>query len=123
MKKIDFNEFSSEELIEKYLGFKSDLFGLKFQLSVGQLPDANKIEIAKRNIARALTEMNKRGIDTSKIKMPAVKRTQKVKGSKQKVKKADVKTAEKKQTKAIKEPKEAKAEPKKTAAKAKKEGK
>ena len=133
MKTINFTELSNEELIDTYVNAKGDLFGLKFQLSVGQLADTNKIDQAKRTIARALTEMNKRKIDANKIKMPVVKKDKK--GSKKKAKKAEAKAEAKKaepkkevkasatevkkeEPKAAAKKTEVKAEPKKTETKA-----
>lgn len=82
MKKLNLKEMSNEELVSNYIASKNDLFGLKFQLSVNQLTDPNKINTAKKNIARALTEMTVRGIDYNKIKMPVVKKADRVKKAK-----------------------------------------
>ena len=44
MKTLNFKEMTNEELVQNYITFKNDLFGLKFQHSIGQLSDTNKIE-------------------------------------------------------------------------------
>lgn len=121
MKNLDFKGMTNDELVENYINFKNDLFGLKFQLSIAQLADTNKIEQAKRNIARALTEMNARGMDSNKIKMPVVKKEVSKKAKKQKAKQDAKKEAKKeaKEAKKVDKKTEAKkatktAEPKKT---------
>lgn len=107
MKNLDFKGMTNDELTQNYIQFKSELFGLKFQHTVGQLTDTTKIEVTKKNIARALTEMNVRGIDANKIKMPVVAKDKRTKGSKQKTKiagKKDTKEEKKSAPKAAAKP-------------------
>jgi len=121
MKKVDYKAMSNEELTSNYIMLKRDLFNLKLQHSVGQLSNPHAITLAKKNIARILTEMTVRNIDYSKINMPVEKKKAKKQTKTTKTEKT-VKETAKKETAA--EPKktvtktaekvEAKAEPKKT---------
>ena len=57
MKGTNFNELSREELNEKILDLKKQLFNLRFQLATGQLQDTMAIANTKREIARAKTAL------------------------------------------------------------------
>ena len=74
MKKIDYKAMTNEELTSNYILLKRNLFNLKLQNSVGQLSNPHEITVTKKNIARVLTEMTARGIDSSKINMPVEKK-------------------------------------------------
>jgi len=105
---LEVSSLSNEELIQNYLNLKNDLFGMKFQAAVGQLSDLNKIDVARRNIARCLTEMTNREIDYNKIQMPKVKvqksSKKKLKKVAEKPAKADVKVKAEKPAKAETKP-------------------
>lgn len=107
MKKVDYKAMSNEELTSNYIMLKRDLFNLKLQHSVGQLTNPHAISLAKKNIARILTEMTVRNIDYSKINMPVEKKKVKKQAKTTKVEKASKEPAKT----------EVKAEPKKAAAK------
>ena len=104
MKKIDYKAMTNEELTSNYILLKRNLFNLKLQNSVGQLSNPHEITVTKKNIARVLTEMTARNIDSSKINMPVEKKKAK--------KAAAPKAAKTTAPKAVKEP--AKAEEIKT---------
>lgn len=53
-------ELSSEELQEKYLQYKEELFNLRFQNAVGQLKNTSRIRDVRKNIARVLTVVSEK---------------------------------------------------------------
>jgi len=55
MKSAEIRELSDEELEDKYLDAKEELFNLRFQLATNQLDNPLKIRDARRNIARIQT--------------------------------------------------------------------
>lgn len=54
-------ELSPEELQEKYLQYKEELFNLRFQNAVGQLKNTSRIRDVRKNIARVLTVVGEKG--------------------------------------------------------------
>ncbi|HNT33892.1 MAG TPA: 50S ribosomal protein L29 [bacterium] len=59
-----FRDMTLEELKSRVDSLRKNLFGLRFQLSTGQLEQTNQINALKKDIARALTvmrEMEKAG--------------------------------------------------------------
>ena len=57
MKAKNLKELSTEELQDKYRGFKDELFNLRFQLATGQLEKFSRVRQVRKDIARVLTIM------------------------------------------------------------------
>ncbi len=97
MKKVDYKAMNDEELKSNYILLKRNLFNLKLQHSVGQVSNPHEISTTKKNIARVLTEMTARNIDSSKINMPVekkkVKKAAKPQAKAEKVSKETVKAS------------------------------
>jgi len=55
MKLDELKELTDEELNQKLLEAKKNLFNLRFQLATGQLDNYARIKAAKRDIARVYT--------------------------------------------------------------------
>jgi large subunit ribosomal protein L29 len=49
-----------EELQEKYLQYKEELFNLRFQNAIGQLKNTSRIKVVRKTIARVLTVVGER---------------------------------------------------------------
>lgn len=60
MKATELRKLSTEELVQKEMTLKKDLFDLRFQLATGQLVDTTKINACKRDIARVKTLLTER---------------------------------------------------------------
>jgi len=65
MKASEIRELSEGELINKETELKDQLFKLKFQHTLGQLENAIKLKMIKKDIARIKTILNekKKGIE------------------------------------------------------------
>ena len=57
MKKETYTGLTAAELNDKIVELKKELFNLRFQLATGQLQDTTAINVTKRDIARAKTEL------------------------------------------------------------------
>ena len=57
MKGTNFNELSREELNEKILDLKKQLFNLRFQMAINSLQDTSSVAKTKRDIALAKTAL------------------------------------------------------------------
>ena len=57
MKANQFNGMSAEELNNKLVELKAQLFTLRFQLATGQLSNTTTIKNCKRDIARVQTSL------------------------------------------------------------------
>jgi len=57
-------ELTSQELTEKVLELKNELFNLRFQMATGQLDNPMKIKEVKRDIARVKTVLRERKIES-----------------------------------------------------------
>jgi len=55
MKASELRELSPEELQQKAVEFKEQLFNLRFQHGAGQLENSAKLKQTKRDIARLMT--------------------------------------------------------------------
>lgn len=71
MKAQEYRERTYEELKQMELDLRQDLFNLRFQHATGQLDDASRLRLAKRNLARVKTvvrehELGIRNVVTSK---------------------------------------------------------
>jgi len=58
MKKADFSSLTVEELQQKLLSEKEHLQKLKFAHAISPIENPMQIRVAKRNIARILTQLN-----------------------------------------------------------------
>ena len=58
MKASEFKAMSKEDLTKKIAELKEELFNLRFRLATGQLDNVMQINSVKRDIARAMTELN-----------------------------------------------------------------
>ncbi|MDX1916964.1 MAG: 50S ribosomal protein L29 [Rickettsiaceae bacterium] len=59
-KKIDISDLSEKQLIDLIANDKKQLMSLRFKLKLGELTNTSLFIKAKKNIARAYTELNKR---------------------------------------------------------------
>ncbi|HHV52215.1 MAG: 50S ribosomal protein L29 [Synergistales bacterium] len=55
MKAGELRDLTLDELREKHLQYKEELFNLRFQNAIGQLGNTGRIKEVKRTIARILT--------------------------------------------------------------------
>ncbi len=63
MKANKFRDLSVEELSNKLVDLKSELFALRFQHATGQLDNPMKIKHVKRDIARVSTVIRERELN------------------------------------------------------------
>jgi large subunit ribosomal protein L29 len=63
MKAFELRDLSDSELREHIVTARRDLFGLRFQHATGELDNTSGLRLAKKEIARALTVANERGIE------------------------------------------------------------
>lgn len=62
MKANKMKEMTSQELSEKMVELKNELFNLRFQLATGQLENPMKIKAIKKDIARVNTILRQKEI-------------------------------------------------------------
>ena len=55
MKASEIREMSVDELNEKLMSLKEELFALRFQLAISQLDNTAKVKAVKKDIARVKT--------------------------------------------------------------------
>jgi large subunit ribosomal protein L29 len=67
MKASELREVSDEELVDHIKTQRREIFGLRFQHATGELENTAGLSSSKRNLARALTIAQQRGIDTQNI--------------------------------------------------------
>ncbi len=60
MKARDLRDLSERELEARFKELKEELFNLRFQNATGQLENASRIRLVKRNIARVKTVQRQR---------------------------------------------------------------
>jgi large subunit ribosomal protein L29 len=60
----ELRELPDEELINRLEGNKEELFNLRFQLATGQLDDVNRIKFVRHDIARILTVLRQRHLES-----------------------------------------------------------
>jgi len=65
-KTIELRDMSETELVEHVRTSRRELFGLRFQHATGELDNTAGLRAAKKEIARALTIANERGIEIRK---------------------------------------------------------
>ena len=61
MKNKEIKKLTIDELKNKVNLFKKDLFNFRFRKVNGQLEDTSKVSQIKKDIAKLLTELNKKG--------------------------------------------------------------
>jgi large subunit ribosomal protein L29 len=59
----ELRDMNDEELAEHVRTQRREVFGLRFQLATGELENTAGVATAKRELARALTVANERGLD------------------------------------------------------------
>ncbi len=65
MKPTELRDLNERELAEHIKTARRDLLGLRFQHATGELDNTAGMRRAKKEIARALTIANERGIETN----------------------------------------------------------
>lgn len=65
MKNNAFLELSNDELKNKLNSLKEELFNLRFKHAIRQLENPNQINVVKKDIARAMTEIRARELGIS----------------------------------------------------------
>ncbi len=65
MKPTELRDLNEQELVEHIKTARRDLLGLRFQHATGELDNTAGLRRAKKEIARALTIANERGIETN----------------------------------------------------------
>lgn len=65
MKPTELRDLNEQELVEHIKTARRDLLGLRFQHATGELDNTAGMRRAKKEIARALTIANERGIETN----------------------------------------------------------
>ncbi len=65
MKPTELRDLNERELAEHIKTARRDLLGLRFQHATGELDNTAGVRRAKKEIARALTIANERGIETN----------------------------------------------------------
>ena len=63
-KAAELRELPDELLIDRLEGNKEELFNLRFQLATGQLDDPNRIKVVRHDIARVLTILRQRHLES-----------------------------------------------------------
>ena len=59
MKNKEINKLSNDEIKNKVLSLKKDLFNFRFRKVNGQLEDTAKVSVIKKDIAKILTRLSK----------------------------------------------------------------
>tara|TARA_Y100000741_G_C18220651_1_gene545708 strand:- start:734 stop:919 length:186 start_codon:yes stop_codon:yes gene_type:complete len=60
MKKNETKKLTKDELSNKLNKFKKDLFNMRFKRTNGPTEDTSKFSLVKKDIAKILTQMNKK---------------------------------------------------------------
>ena len=68
MKTTQLRDMDDETLVEHISTTRRDLFGLRLQHATGELENTAGLSTAKRDLARALTVAQQRGVDPTEIK-------------------------------------------------------
>ena len=66
MKNKEINKLTNDELNNKVNSLKKDLFNFRFRKINGQLDDTSKVSQLKKELAKMLTQLNKKGKDGQK---------------------------------------------------------
>jgi large subunit ribosomal protein L29 len=68
MKAKEMRDLSNDELVEHIRTARREAFGLRFQHATGELENTAGLRHSKRDLARALTLAQERGIDTHTLR-------------------------------------------------------
>ena len=68
MKTTQLRDMDDETLVEHISTARRDLFGLRLQHATGELENTAGLRTAKRDLARALTVAQQRGVDPTETK-------------------------------------------------------
>ncbi len=68
MKASELRDISDDKLREHIATARRDVFGLRLQHATGELENTAGLRTAKRDLARALTMAQQRGVDPTEIK-------------------------------------------------------
>ena len=68
MKTTQLRDMDDVTLVEHISTTRRDLFGLRMQHATGELENTAGLKTAKRDLARALTMAQQRGVDPTEIK-------------------------------------------------------
>ena len=60
MKNKEINKFSKDELHNKLDKLKKDLFNMRFKKTSGPLEDTSKFSLVRKDVAKILTQINKK---------------------------------------------------------------
>jgi large subunit ribosomal protein L29 len=60
----ELRELPDEELLERLESFKEELFNLRFQFATGQLDNPMRIKVVRHDVARILTLLRERHLET-----------------------------------------------------------
>ena len=60
MKNKDIKRLTIDELRNKIVSLKKDLFNFRFRKANGQLDDTAKVSLLKKDVAKLLTSLNKK---------------------------------------------------------------
>ena len=71
MKPNEIRALSDKELVEKLDELKSELFNLRFQHAINQLDNPVRIKEVKRDIARTLTVIRAKELESAKAEREA----------------------------------------------------
>jgi large subunit ribosomal protein L29 len=63
----EIRDMTDAELVEHLATVRKDLFGLRFQHATGELENTAGLGHAKREVARALTIAQQRGLNTDRV--------------------------------------------------------
>ncbi|MDI3500017.1 MAG: large subunit ribosomal protein [Synergistaceae bacterium] len=66
MKAGELRDLTLDELREKHLQYKEELFNLRFQNAIGQLGNTGRIKEVKRIIARILTVVREKELSSDR---------------------------------------------------------
>ncbi len=66
MKAGELRDLTLDELREKHLQYKEELFNLRFQNAIGQLGNTGRIKEVKRTIARILTIVREKELSSDR---------------------------------------------------------
>lgn len=66
MKANEIREMTTQELDNKLLDLKAELFNLRFQLATGQLDNPMRIKVVRKDIARVKTVLRERELGKMK---------------------------------------------------------
>jgi large subunit ribosomal protein L29 len=64
----ELRDLTDEELAEHVRTQRREVFGLRFQLATGELENTAGVATSKRDLARALTVANERGLDPESMR-------------------------------------------------------